>query len=66
LSEQKKEVWRELCEQAAAEQDPQKLHKLVKEVIRALDARDQQSQQPASTTRSATSTADQIQSTRPQ
>jgi hypothetical protein len=66
MSEQKKELWRELCEQAVAEQDPQKLHKLVKEVIRVLDARDQQAQQPASTTPSATSTAGQVQSTRSQ
>jgi hypothetical protein len=31
------ERWRILCEQAAKEQDPQKLHELVREINRLLD-----------------------------
>jgi predicted Zn-dependent protease len=66
VSEQKKELWRELCEQAALEQDPEKLHELVKEIIRALDARDQQAQQYSSSIDSRTQTAGQLGSTRQQ
>jgi hypothetical protein len=40
MSEQEKELWRELCEQAAVEQDPQKLHALVGEIIRVLEAKE--------------------------
>lgn len=32
--------WRELCQAAASEQDPNKLMKLVAEIIKALDSRD--------------------------
>jgi hypothetical protein len=35
-----KERWRELCEQAAVEQDPAKLHELVKEINRLLDEKE--------------------------
>jgi hypothetical protein len=63
MSEQKKELWRELCEQAAGEQDPQKLHELVREIIRVLEAKEQRSQQPRSSTDSTTQTAGQLDST---
>jgi hypothetical protein len=63
MSEQKKELWREFCEQAAVEQDPQKLHELVKEIIRLLGAREQRSQQPRLSTDSTTQTAGQPDST---
>jgi hypothetical protein len=32
-----KERWRLLCEQASVEQDPEKLHELIKEINRLLD-----------------------------
>ena len=63
MSEQKKELWRELCEQAAVEQDPHKLHELVREVIRLLEAKEQHSQKPSSSTDSTTQTAGQFDST---
>jgi hypothetical protein len=63
MSEQKKELWRELCEQAAVEQDPHKLHELVREVIRLLEAKEQCSQKPSSSTDSTTQTAGQFEST---
>jgi hypothetical protein len=34
---QTKERWRELCKEAAIEQDPEKLRILVKEIIQLLD-----------------------------
>jgi hypothetical protein len=34
---EKKERWRVLCEQAAVEQNPAKLHALIKEINRLLD-----------------------------
>ena len=34
-----KERWRELCEQAAAEQDPKKMLELIKEINRLLEAK---------------------------
>jgi hypothetical protein len=37
-----KERWRELCEQAANEYDPQKLHELVIEINRLLEERERQ------------------------
>jgi hypothetical protein len=37
-----KERWRELCEQAANEYDPQKLHELVVEIKRLLEERERQ------------------------
>jgi len=36
MQEEKKERWKELCEQAAKEWDPQKLLKLVQEIDRLL------------------------------
>ena len=36
------ERWRELCAQAAVEQDPQKLVKLVREISRLLSLRDRE------------------------
>jgi hypothetical protein len=35
-----KEVWKQLCEQAAAEQDPDKLLELVKQIDRMLDEKE--------------------------
>jgi hypothetical protein len=35
-----KERWRVLCEQAAVEQDPEKLHKLVTEINRLLEEKE--------------------------
>jgi hypothetical protein len=63
MSEQKKEPWRELCELAAVEQDPQKLHQLAREIVRVLEAREQRSPQPSSSTDSTTQTAGQFDST---
>jgi hypothetical protein len=63
MSEQKKELWRELCKQAAVEQDPQKLHELVRQIIRALGGKQQRSQQPRSSTDSMNQTAGQLDST---
>ncbi len=63
MSEQKKEPWRELCELAAVEQDPQRLHELVREIIHILEAKEQCSQQPSSSTDSMTQTAGQLEST---
>ena len=63
MSEQKKELWRELREQAAVQQDPQKLHELVREIIRILEAKEQRSQQPSSNTDSKTQPAGQFEST---
>jgi hypothetical protein len=63
MSGQKKELWRELCEQAAVEQDPQRLHEPVREVIRLLEAKEKRSQQPSSSTDSTTQTAGQFEST---
>ena len=63
MSEQKKERWRELCELAAVEQDPQKLHELVKEIIRALEAKEQPSQHASSRNDSTTHAAGQLDQT---
>jgi hypothetical protein len=63
MNEQKKERWRELCELAAVEQAPQKLHELVREIIRVLEAKEQRSQQPSSSTDSTTQTAGRLEST---
>jgi len=35
-----KEIWKQLCEQAAAEQDPAKLLELVKQIDRMLDEKE--------------------------
>jgi hypothetical protein len=63
MSEQKKEPWRELCALAAVEQDPQKLHQLAREIIRVLEAREQRSPQPSSSTDPTTEPAGQHDST---
>ena len=34
------ERWKELCEQASKEQDPTKLHKLIKEINDLLEAKE--------------------------
>ena len=36
-----KELWQELCERAAIEQDPNKLLELIKEINRLLEEREQ-------------------------
>ena len=64
MSEQKKELWHELCEQAAVQQDLQKLHELVREIIHILEAKEQRSQPPSSSTDSNTQPAGQLESTR--
>ena len=54
-----KKAWRELCEQAANEYDPQKLHELVVEINRLLEERERQLlQQSISGTDSASRTSD--------
>ena len=63
MSEHKKERWRELCELAAVEQDPQRLHELVREIIRVLEAKEQRSPQASSSTDSVTQAAGQLEST---
>jgi hypothetical protein len=35
------ERWRELCAKAAVEQDPEKLHELVKEIVWLLELKEQ-------------------------
>jgi hypothetical protein len=35
------ELWKELCEQASKEQDPVKLHQLIKEINDLLEAKEQ-------------------------
>jgi hypothetical protein len=37
---QDRERWKELCEQASKEQDPVKLHKLIKEINDLLEAKE--------------------------
>lgn len=39
-SEQRKEAWLKLCEQAAVEQDPEKLLALTREICRLLEERE--------------------------
>lgn len=46
--EGQKERWMQLCEQAAAEQDTQKLLQLVKEINQLLEARQRSQAVPAS------------------
>jgi hypothetical protein len=38
--QENKERWKILCEQAAVEQDPAKLHKLIKEISDLLEAKE--------------------------
>ncbi len=40
-----KERWRELCELASKEQDPKKLHELVKEIDRLLQEKQEKEKQ---------------------
>jgi len=42
-----RERWKVLCEQAAIEQDPEKLHKLVKEINDLLEAKEARLKDPA-------------------
>jgi hypothetical protein len=42
-----KERWKMLCEQAAIEQDPEKLHELVKEINDLLEAKEARLKDPA-------------------
>jgi hypothetical protein len=35
------ELWKDLCEQASKEQDPEKLHQLIKEINDLLEAKQQ-------------------------
>ncbi len=37
---QNKERWKVLCEQASAEQDPEKLHELIREISRLLEEKE--------------------------
>jgi hypothetical protein len=37
VQDSNKERWKLLCEQASVEQDPEKLHELIKEINRLLD-----------------------------
>jgi hypothetical protein len=39
MSDERDAQWKELCRQAADEQDPEKLSQLVREINRLLDAR---------------------------
>jgi hypothetical protein len=39
VSEHEKERWRELCEQASKEKDPEKLQQLVEEIVRLTQPR---------------------------
>ena len=41
------ERWRKLCEQAAIEQDPQKLLQLIEEIDRLLEVKEERLQQAA-------------------
>jgi hypothetical protein len=40
LKGEKKEIWMQLCERAATEQDPDKLMELVKEINRLLEEKE--------------------------
>jgi len=40
LKGEKKEIWMQLCERAASEQDPDKLMELVKEINRLLEEKE--------------------------
>jgi hypothetical protein len=42
---EKKEQWLQLCEQAAVEQDPERLLKLIDEISRMLDEKNRRLQQ---------------------
>ena len=40
MQDEKKELWKELCAQAAVEQDPERLHALVEEIDRLLQEKE--------------------------
>ena len=44
MNDKTKEPWLQLCEQAAVEQDPERLLKLVNEISRMLDEKNQRIQ----------------------
>jgi len=48
LRGERKEYWMQLCEQAANEQDPDKLMELVKEINRLLEEKEQRLQREKS------------------
>ena len=50
MEERQKEEWMRLCEQAAYEQDPEKLMALVQEINRLLDEKHQRLQKAVSPT----------------
>jgi hypothetical protein len=50
MNNKTKERWLQLCEQAAVEQDPDRLLKLVNEISRILDEKNQRVQQQYSST----------------
>lgn len=50
LKGERKEYWMHLCEQAANEQDPDKLMELVKQINRLLDEKEQRLKKEAATT----------------
>jgi hypothetical protein len=47
MTDEKKERWMELCEQAAKEQDDEKFNELILEVSRLLKVREDRSKRPA-------------------
>jgi hypothetical protein len=38
--QEKTELWKQLCAQAAVEQDPKKLHELIRQINELLDAKE--------------------------
>jgi len=48
MNDKTKERWLQLCEQAAVEQNPERLLKLVNEIVRMLDAKNERMQQASS------------------
>lgn len=53
MQSQTRERWRELCEEAAIEQDAEKLRILVKEIIRLLDEKAERLKSKSSRTSAA-------------
>jgi len=50
---EKGELWRKLCEQAAVEQDPERLFELTKEITRLLDEKEARLKQSRTKQRTA-------------
>jgi hypothetical protein len=48
MNDKTKERWLQLCEQAAVEQNPERLLKLVNEIVRMLDEKNERIQQASS------------------